>query len=85
MVADPPGRLCRLFKTYIEEEGVSLRATFIIDPEGVVKSMEMHDNSIARSTAEILRKLQASQHVYEHKGRMCPASWAPGMEALEPS
>ncbi len=82
MVADPSGRLCRAFGTYIEEEGVSLRATFIVDPEGVLKAMEMHDNSIGRSVGETLRKLQASKFVFEHEGSLCPASWAPGMEPI---
>ncbi len=85
MVADPSGRVCRAFGTYIEEEGVSLRATFIVDPEGVLKAMEMHDNSIGRSAREILRKLRAAKFVYEHEGLVCPASWEPGMESIEPS
>lgn len=84
MMADPTGRLCREFKTYIEEEGMSLRATFIIDPNGILKSMEIHDNSIGRSTAEILRKLQAAKFVREHKGQVCPVSWQPGEKILKP-
>lgn len=84
MVADPGGKLCREFGTYMEEKGLSLRATFIIDPEGIVKSLEMHDNSIGRSTREILRKLQASKYVGEHKGEVCPASWEPGKKTLKP-
>lgn len=83
MLADPSGIVCRAFGTYIEEEGVSLRATFIIDPEGVLRAMEMHDNSIGRSSREILRKLQAAKFVFEHEGQVCPASWEPGMETIE--
>jgi len=85
MVADPAGKLCRAFGTYIEEEGVSLRATFIIDPDGIVKAFEMHDNSIGRSVKEILRKLQAAKFVREHKGQVCPASWEPGKKSLKPN
>jgi len=85
MVADPAGKLCRAFGTYIEEEGVSLRATFIIDPDGIVKAFEMHDNSIGRSVKEILRKLQATKFVREHKGQVCPASWEPGKKSLRPN
>jgi peroxiredoxin (alkyl hydroperoxide reductase subunit C) len=84
MLADPTGKLCRELGTYIEDEGVSLRATFIIDPEGVLKSMEIHDNSIGRNTQEILRKLQAAKFVSEHKGQVCPASWTPGKDTLKP-
>ena len=84
MAADPTGKMCRLFGTYIEDEGVSLRATFIIDPEGVVKSIEKHDNSIGRNAHETLRKLRAAKFVSEHKGRVCPAGWEPGADTLEP-
>ncbi len=84
MLSDPTGNCCRTFDTYIEDEGLSLRATFIIDPEGTVKSMEIHDNSIGRSMREIIRKLQAAKFVSEHEGKVCPAGWEPGKDALEP-
>ena len=58
MLADPTGNICKQFGTYIDDEGLSLRASFIIDPEGVLKAYEIHDNSIGRNTKELLRKLQ---------------------------
>ena len=85
MVADPAAKLCKAFGTYIEEEGVSTRATFIVNPEGRIVAMELHDNSIGRSAKEILRKLQASKYVMEHPGEVCPASWEPGKETLKVS
>jgi peroxiredoxin (alkyl hydroperoxide reductase subunit C) len=85
MVADPTGRLCREFGTYIENEGLSLRGTFIIDPDGVLKAMDIHDNSIGRSAKEILRKLKAAKFVRENPGQVCPASWEPGKKTLKPS
>jgi len=84
MLADPTARLCRQFGTYIEDEGVSLRATFIIDPKGVLRAAEIHDNSIGRSIGEIIRKLKAAKFVDEHKGLVCPASWEPGKKTLKP-
>jgi NADH-dependent peroxiredoxin subunit C len=84
MAADPTGKVCRMLGTYIEDEGVSLRATFIIDPDGVLKAIDIHDNSIGRSVDEILRKLQASQFVRENHGEVCPASWRPGSKTLKP-
>lgn len=84
MLADPGGRLCRLFGTYIEEDGLSLRGTFIIDPDGVLKGADIHDNSIGRSAKEILRRVQAAKFVREHKGEVCPASWEPGKKTLRP-
>ncbi|MAF13872.1 MAG: peroxiredoxin [Parcubacteria group bacterium] len=84
MAADPTGKICRAFGTYIEDEGLSLRGSFIIDPDGYLKSSEIHDNSIGRSAKELLRTLQAAKFVKEHKGQVCPASWEPGEDTLEP-
>ena len=84
MAADPTGNICRTFGTYIEEEGLSLRGTFIIDPDGVLKAIDIHDNSIGRSAREILRRLQAAKFVRENGGEVCPASWEPGAETLKP-
>lgn len=84
MLADPAGNLSRMFGTYIEEEGLALRGTFIIDPDGALKTMEIHDNSVGRSGKETLRKLRAAKFVKEHGGQVCPASWEPGKETLKP-
>ena len=84
MLADPTGRVCRMFGTYIEREGLALRGTFIIDPEGVLKTIEIHDNSIGRSAKELLRKMKAAQFVATHGGNVCPAGWEPGDETLKP-
>ena len=83
MVADPTGKLCREFGTYIENEGLSLRGTFIVDPDGVLKALEVHDNSVGRSATELIRKLQAAKFVREHKSEVCPASWNPGKKTLK--
>jgi NADH-dependent peroxiredoxin subunit C len=84
MVADPTGNLCREFGTYIDEAGLSLRGTFIIDPDGILKTIDIHDNSIGRSAAEILRRVQAAKFVRENKGEVCPANWKPGSKTLKP-
>jgi len=84
MLADPTGNISKLFGTYIEAEGLSLRGTFIIDPDGVLKTIEIHDNNIGRSAKEMLRKLNAAKFVREHKGNVCPASWEPGSDTLTP-
>lgn len=84
MVADPTGQLSRSFGSYLENEGVALRGSFLIDPDGILKVMEIHDNSIGRNGRELLRKLQAAIHVREGKGEVCPASWKPGDHTLKP-
>lgn len=84
MVADPTGEICELFGTYIYDEGLSLRGTFIVNPDGELVTMEIHDNSIGRSAKELMRKLKAAKFVSEHGGQVCPASWEPGDDTLEP-
>lgn len=84
MAADPTGNLTRAFGVYIEDDGLARRGTFIIDPEGVLKAYEVHDNSIGRNAEELIRKIQAAQYVAEHKNEACPASWKPGTKTLTP-
>ncbi len=84
MVADPTGKLAKEFGVYIEDEGVALRGSFVIDPDGVLKACEIHDNDIGRSIKELLRKVQAAKYVRENKGAACPASWEPGSKSLKP-
>ncbi len=84
MVADPAGILSRAYNTYVENKGVAIRATFIIDPDGIVKSIEMTDENIGRSAKETLRKLKAAKFVNENPGLVCPASWEPGEKTLKP-
>jgi len=84
MIADPTGKMCWDYGTYIVEEGLSLRGTFIIDPEGILRTIEIHDNSVGRSADELIRKLQAAKFVHEHGSEVCPADWTPGKETLKP-
>ena len=84
MLADPTAKICRKYQTLIVEEGLSLRATFLIDPEGILKAYEFHDNSIGRSSQELIRKIQAAKFVKENQGKVCPMNWEPGSETLTP-
>lgn len=84
MGADPTGAVSKQFGVYIEEEGLALRGTFIIDPDGNLKTAEVHDLGIGRSAAEALRKLEAAKFVHEHGDQVCPANWNPGSDTLTP-
>ena len=85
LVGDPTAALARQFGVLIEEEGLALRGTFVIDPHGTIKLMEVHDNGIGRDAKELLRKVQAAQYVASHPGEVCPAKWTPGAKTLAPS
>ena len=85
LIGDPTHQLTRAFDVHIEEEGLALRGTFIINPEGVIKTMEVHDNAIARDVTETVRKLKAAQYVASHTGEVCPAKWKEGEKTIKPS
>ncbi|WP_149195952.1 alkyl hydroperoxide reductase subunit C [Luteimonas suaedae] len=85
LVGDPTHKLTRAFGVHIEDEGLALRGTFIINPEGTIKTLEIHDNAIARDMSETLRKLKAAQYVAAHPNEVCPAKWQEGEKTLKPS
>ncbi len=85
LVGDPTATLARNFDVLIEDQGLALRGTFVIDPEGKIKLFEVHDNGIGRNAEELLRKVKAAQYVASHPGEVCPAKWREGESTLRPS
>ena len=85
LIGDPTQALSRNFEVLIEDEGMALRGTFVINPEGFIKVMEVHDNGIGRDASELLRKVKAAQYVAAHPGEVCPAKWTEGAATLTPS
>lgn len=85
MIGDPTGTLTRNFGVMTESEGLAERGTFVVNPEGQIKLIEVTEGGVGRSAAELLRKIKASQHVAAHPGEACPASWQPGDSTLTPS
>lgn len=84
MVADPTHEICDKYGVLIPEEGIALRGTFVINPEGIIKTMEVHEDGIGRSAEELLRKIQAAQFIASNKGMVCPGNWKPGSKTLKP-
>jgi peroxiredoxin (alkyl hydroperoxide reductase subunit C) len=85
LIGDPTHALTNMFGVHIPEDGMALRGTFLINPEGVIKTAEVHDNAIARDMKETLRKLKAAQYVAAHPGQVCPAKWNEGASTITPS
>jgi alkyl hydroperoxide reductase subunit AhpC len=77
LLADPAFIASKAYRTFLPDEGVSLRGTFIIDPSGILRYALYHDNAIGRSVTETLRVLAALR-----TGEMCPAEWQPGEPTL---
>ncbi len=84
MLADPTGKLSRAFGVMMEDTGLAYRGSFIINPEGQVKVVEILDTSIGRNAEELVRKVEAVQFVAGHDGEVCPARWKKGEETLKP-
>jgi peroxiredoxin (alkyl hydroperoxide reductase subunit C) len=85
LVGDPTHQLTNAFGVHIPEEGLALRGTFVINPDGVIKTLEIHSNEIARDVSETLRKLKAAQFTAANPGQVCPAKWKEGAKTLTPS
>jgi peroxiredoxin (alkyl hydroperoxide reductase subunit C) len=85
MVGDPTGTISRNFDVMIEEAGLALRGTFVINPDGVIKTAEVNDLGIGRSATDLVRKVQAAQYVQNNPNEVCPANWKPGEKTLSPS
>ena len=83
MASDRNGDISEYFGVE-SESGNSERATFIIDPDGVLKAVEVVDEPIGRSAKELLRKIKALKFVRENPGKACPAGSA-GEAYIEPS
>lgn len=85
MIGDPTHTISRNFDVLIEEEGVADRATFIIDPNGVIQAIEITAGGIGRDASTLIDKIKAAQYVHNHPGEVCPAKWKEGAATLKPS
>ena len=77
--------LSKNFGVLREEMGLADRATFVVDPDGVIQIMEITCEGVGRNAAELVRKIKAAQYVRNNPGQVCPAAWEEGGETLAPS
>ncbi|MEM1435724.1 MAG: alkyl hydroperoxide reductase subunit C [Pseudomonadota bacterium] len=85
MIGDPTGDITRAFGVMRDGQGLADRATFIVDPDGVIQSVEITAEGIGRNADELVRKVKAAQYVRAHPDEVCPAKWEEGESTLEPS
>ena len=85
MVADRTVELSEMFGVMNPVTWNAERWTFIISPDGVIKSIEVVTEPIGRSSAELVRKLKALEFVRTNPGSACPASWDTWAKTLNPS
>jgi lipoyl-dependent peroxiredoxin subunit C len=80
MVSDIKRELSTALGILDAEAGVPLRATFIVDPDGIIRHVSVNDLDVGRSPAEVLRVLDGLQ-----SGELCPCNWQKGEATLQPA
>jgi alkyl hydroperoxide reductase subunit AhpC len=78
MLADTRRELAEALGIIHKQEGVALRATFIVDPEGVIRWACVNDLSVGRNVPEVLRVLDGLQ-----TDELCPCNWEKGQPTLQ--
>ena len=77
--------LARNFDVLREGAGLADRATFVVDPDGVIQLVEQTCEGVGRNANELVRKIRAAQYVRANPGQVCPAAWEEGDDTLAPS
>ncbi|MBN03298.1 alkyl hydroperoxide reductase subunit C [Ponticaulis sp.] len=85
MVGDQSGTITNNFDVMRPGVGLADRATFLVDPDGIIQFMEITSEGVGRNAAELLRKTKAAQYVRNNPGEVCPAKWEEGETTLAPS
>ncbi|MBK5912703.1 alkyl hydroperoxide reductase [Rhodothalassium salexigens] len=79
-LADNKKELASALGILDKEEGVALRATFLVDPDGIIRHVSVNDLSVGRNPKEVMRILDALQ-----TDELCPCNWQQGDEVLKPA
>jgi alkyl hydroperoxide reductase subunit AhpC len=83
MLSDAGGTIGKVYGIYDEAGGVDIRGRFIIDPDFVIRAMEVLTPEVGRNPQELLRQIKAFQHV-RATGEVTPSGWQPGDVTLTP-
>ncbi|OFI47866.1 alkyl hydroperoxide reductase subunit C [Floricoccus penangensis] len=84
MIGDPSHAISAGFEV-LGEDGLAQRGTFIIDPDGIIQTVEINAGGIGRDASGLIDKVKAAKYVRQHPGEVCPAKWKEGEETLAPS
>lgn len=83
MLSDAGGKIGAVYGVYDEAAGVDIRGRFIIDPDFVIRAMEVLTPEVGRNPEELVRQVRAFQHV-ARTGEVTPSGWHPGETTLVP-
>lgn len=84
MIGDPSHVISTGFEV-LGEDGLAQRGTFIIDPDGIIQTVEINAGGIGRDASNLIDKIKAAQYVRKNPGEVCPAKWKEGETTLKPS
>jgi len=84
LVSDLTKEISRNYGVLLEDQGITLRGLFIIDPKGIIRQITINDLPVGRDVDETLRLVQAFQFV-DKNGEVCPAGWKPGKDTIIPN
>jgi alkyl hydroperoxide reductase subunit AhpC len=82
VLSDVTRQISRDYGVLVEEDGFTLRGTFVIDPNGIVRHLSVNDRGVGRSVDEVLRLVRAFQEA-EKTGDVCPSGWTPGKPTMK--
>jgi len=84
LIGDLDKKVSTAYGALYKDTGFTLRATYLIDPAGIVRHVSLNDPPVGRNVAEVLRLLQAFQFTDAH-GEVCPANWQKGSATIKPT
>lgn len=85
MLADHSTEVADIYNILDEESGIAWRWTFVIDPDGVLRTIEVTSGPLGRNSDELIRKIEALQFMRAHPTQACPAKWAVWSKTLTPN
>jgi len=84
IVSDLTKSIARDYGVLLEGPGIALRGLFLINKDGILKSVTINHNDLGRNVEEVLRLLDAIDYSETH-GEVCPANWKSGSKAMKPT
>ncbi len=85
MLADHNLEVADIYNILDEETGIAGRGTFIIDPDGIIRGIEVTSGPLWRNSEELIRKIKALQFMRANPTQACPAKWVLWDKTLTPS
>lgn len=81
IISDIGGKIAQQYDV-LHTDNIAYRALFLIDKDGIVRHQSINDLPLGRNVDEVLRLLEALQHVEEY-GEVCPANWNKTQPAIQ--